>query len=117
MRPPRVSALLCLVLAPSWASCRAQTTRTVHHMTDSLTLVESGDTLLWIRGPSDAVQREALGRDGKPIVMVVLFESDSTYVLLRGQRKPMNPAVARHVRGVLTMAREEDAGRRPKPKL
>jgi hypothetical protein len=118
MRALSIGAL-CLVLGAS-ASCRAQqaprTPRTVvHHVLDNATLVERGDTLLWVRGPSETVPRDSIGPDGKPVVLVALLLPDSTFVLLSGRRTPMNPALAKHLRAILQMARDEGAGRLPKP--
>ena len=115
MRSLRALAMLCVLLAPSWASCRAQASRKVYHMTDSLTLVEHGDTVLFVRSADDAAPRDAIAPDGKPVVLVALLRADSTYVLLSGKRTPMNPTVAKHVRAMLTMARDEAAGRLPRP--
>jgi hypothetical protein len=115
------SAATFVLLAPVFSSCSAQSARdprpatVVHHMTNTTTLVEHGDTLLVIRGPSEAVPRDSIGADGKPIVMVALLLPDSTYVLTNGRRTPMNPSVAKHLRAILQLARDEDAGRRPKP--
>jgi hypothetical protein len=81
----------------------------------NITLVERGDTLLWIRGPSEAVPRDSLAADGKPVVMVALLLPDSTYVLLNGHRTPMNPVLAKHMRAALQMLRDEDAGLLPRP--
>lgn len=107
-------ALLGVMVVPACDAQSAQ--RTVHHLSDSLTLVEHGDTLWWVRGPSDSVAHDALAADGKPLVMAALLKGESTYVLLRGEKRPMSPALATHVRAILLMAREEEAGRRPRPK-
>ena len=40
-----------------------------------------------------------------PITMLLL--GDSTFVLLRGERTPLNPVVANHMRRVLAMAQED----------
>ena len=113
MRILSAVAAIALMGAPA---CRAQAPRVVHHVTDSLTLVELGDTLLFIRGPSDSARRDAVAPDGKPMMMVALLKPESTFVVVGGKRTPMNPIVAKHVRNILAMAREEAAGFRPKPK-
>ena len=118
MQSLRSAALGLIVCALGWAGCGAQAPRTVmvvHHESDSLTIVERGDTLLWIRGPSEAVSRDSLLADGKPLVMVALLRPDSAFAILRGQRTPMNPVVAKHMRAFLQILREEDAGLRPRP--
>lgn len=112
--------VLFLLAAPS---CSAQPSvamtpaRVVHHLTDSLTLVEHGDTVLMVRSDNADTPRTALASDGKPVVMVTLFRGDSTYVLMGGKQTPMNPQIAKHLRAILLIAREETAGTRRRPKL
>lgn len=112
--------VLVLLAAPS---CSAQPSvtmtpaRVVHRLMDSLTLVEHGDTVLMVRSPDADAPRSAVAADGKPVVMVTLFRGDSTYVLMGGKQTPMNPQIAKHLRAILLIAREETAGTRRKPKL
>jgi hypothetical protein len=118
MQSLRSTALGFIFCALGWAGCRAQAPRTtavVNHLSDSLTVVERGDTLLWIRGPSDAVSRDSIRADGKPVVMVALLLPDSSYVVLYGRRVAMNPVVAKHMRILRQMMHDEQAGRLPRP--
>jgi hypothetical protein len=84
-------------------------------MKADVTLVERGDTLLWIRGPDESVSRDSIAPDGKPLVMVALLTPDSTFVLSGRKRTPMNSDLAKHVRALRQMARDEAAGSLPKP--
>jgi DNA-binding transcriptional LysR family regulator len=119
MNSIRLLAIACVFIAPTWSGCRAQAPQTgrraVHHIDANTTLVELGDTLLWIRGPDESVRRDSIAPDGRPLVMVALLTPDSTFVLWSGKRTPMNPALAKHIRALRQIARDEDAGKLPVP--
>ena len=119
MRSIRIITVATVLPAPGWAGCRAQAPQTerqiVHHVNANVTLVERGDTLLWIRGLSEAVSRDSIASDGKRLVMVSLLRPDSNFELRGGKWTLMNPALAKHLRAIRQIARDEDAGLLPKP--